>query len=567
MTKTKRILSLLLMICILASLPGVAFQVMATDITTALTIEALADGSAAVVTAAENAISAGTKDANGVYYAFKFPSKFSFSAGMLGAEEYTLMAADALYEINNGSAKTTSIDYVDISFSTDEISCGSGTTLTKGQYLDLAERASKYGNTLYSLPTSFNRPSDGTNTYDGRISIYSLVVIFAKALDAYKTNGSLPDSVTFLPTHVSGITLEEPETESTSASTEPTTASTSATTAPTTASTSSSSTTPTQNTLDVIALEGKQIEEWIKANGEIPNYSTLATGDQFSPAQMLYMFCKAVVDINNGKTNVIYSCGTMDEAPGSNGDQASGSIKKDEYLDMASRTSTFMDSNGHAPNYCTSATLGTIQYEELLYFYAKILSYYYTNKTLPDSMKTYGWGLDENSSSSSGGDATFGVDYSSYASYLKATTNCQSTNSTIISVAKTGMNYSSGGYKNPSSTYQAMYNLFEYLNNKMTYDYYYDSQKGAVKAWSSKYANCCDSAHLMNACARSLGVPGRYVHAYCSFSSGLTTGHVWSEVLCGSSWKTADLVSDYNYLGYKTNTTLSTYGRYATLPF
>ena len=186
---------------------------------------------------------------------------------------------------------------------------------------------------------------------------------------------------------------------------------------------------------------------------------------------------------------------------------------------------------------------------------------------MPDSIKTYGWGLDENSGSSSGGDATFGVNYSSYSSYLKATTNCQSTNSTIISVAKTGMNYSSGGYKNPSSTYQAMYNLFEYLNAKMTYDYYYDSLKGAVKAWTSKYANCCDSAHLMNACARSLGVPGRYVHAYCTFSSGLQTGHVWSEVLCGTSWKTADLVSDYNYLGYKTNTTVTLYNRYATLPF
>ena len=178
--------------------------------------------------------------------------------------------------------------------------------------------------------------------------------------------------------------------------------------------------------------------------------------------------------------------------------------------------------------------------------------------------------MDESSGTSSGSGATFGVDYSSYASYLKATTNCQSTNSTIISVAKTGMKYTGGNYgsySNPSSTYQAMVNLFEYLNDKLTYDYYYDSQKGALKAWTSKYANCCDSAHLMNACARSLGVPGRYVHAYCRFSSGLTTGHVWSEVLCGTSWKTADLVSDYNYLGYKTNTTLSTYGRYATLPF
>lgn len=577
MTKTKRILSLLLLVSVLASLPAFAFQTIAADITNSLTIEALADGSSAVVSAAEKAIGAGTKDSNGVYYAFKFPSKFSLPAGMLGAEEYTLMAATALYELNDGSAKSTSIDYIDISFSTDEINCGSGTTLTKGQYLDLAERASKYGNTLFSLPTSFNRPSDGTSTYDGRISIYSLVVIFARALDGYKTTGTLPDAVTFLPTHVSGITLEEPATESTSASTsattKPTTAPTSATTAPTSATTkptTASTATPTKNTLDVIALEGKQVEDWIKTNYDIPNYCTLATGEQLSPAQMLYIFCKAILDINNGKTNVIYSCGTMDAAPGPNGDQTSGTIKKAEYIDMATRLSNFMDSNGHAPNYCTSATLGTMQYEECLHFFAKIMSYYYTNKKLPDSMKSNPWGLFDDGSggtTSSGGDATFGVNYSAYSSYLISSTWCQSKNATIISVAKTGMKYASGGYANPTSTYQAMYNLFEYLNSKMIYDYYYDTQKGALKSWTSKYANCCDHAHLMNACARSLGVPGRYVHGYCRFSSGLLTGHVWSEVLCGTSWKTADLVSDYNYLGYKTSTTLELYNRYATLPF
>jgi transglutaminase-like putative cysteine protease len=125
------------------------------------------------------------------------------------------------------------------------------------------------------------------------------------------------------------------------------------------------------------------------------------------------------------------------------------------------------------------------------------------------------------------------------------------------------MNYGS----TPTSTYGAMYNLMNYLNDNIGYGYYYDTYYGAVGTWNNREGNCCDSAHLMIACARSLGVPGRYVHAYASFSSGLVTGHVWAEVLCGNEWWTADLVSDYNYLGYKTNSTLEVYGRYRELPF
>ena len=96
--------------------------------------------------------------------------------------------------------------------------------------------------------------------------------------------------------------------------------------------------------------------------------------------------------------------------------------------------------------------------------------------------------------------------------------------------------------------------------------------------WNAKQGNCCDMAHLMNACARSLGVPARYRHGNCTFSSGKTTGHVWAEVYCGSSgiaagdsdgWLTADLVSYYNYLGYKTSTTnyYSSGDKKITLPF
>lgn len=158
-------------------------------------------------------------------------------------------------------------------------------------------------------------------------------------------------------------------------------------------------------------------------------------------------------------------------------------------------------------------------------------------------------------------------DTSAYKSYLVATKNCQSTNATIKSVAATGVKY--GGA--PKTMYQAAKQLMKYLNNKTKYysPMYSNTRYGAVGTWNRRAGNCCDLAHLANACARSQGIPGRYCHGYCKFQSGLRCGHVWAEFWCGKSygWKTVDLVSDYNYLGYKNNTTLSFYNRYASLPF
>ena len=272
-------------------------------------------------------------------------------------------------------------------------------------------------------------------------------------------------------------------------------------------------------------------------------------------------YCKAVLwAVENGITTGVLKVAAMAEAPNPNDSIASGQIQTAEFIDMANRTVSFMETNGHAPNYITTS-LGQMHYYTGVYFFARILNYFGAYGQLPSQAKAEAWAITNGTYVE--GSAAFGNDYSGYANYLVPTANCQSTNATIISVAKTGMNYGSA----PTSTYGAMYNLMNYLNDNIGYGYYYDTYYGAVGTWNNGEGNCCDSAHLMNACARSLGVPGRYVHAYCRFSSGLETGHVWSEVLCGNEWYTADLVSDYNYLGYKTNSTLEVYGRYIELPF
>lgn len=548
-----RLLSALLVVSLLFTAFCPVPLVNAADITES-TISDLAGSASAYATQLKTAITAGKKDSNGVYSGFTFPGKLTSGSTSIETECFTLMAAHALCALADGKAASTVVTGKSITYKTENITGGKGTTLTKGQYLDLAERVNTFAGTMSYLPHSFNRPTDGTNTYDGRVSVYSLALIFAEALAAYSTGNALPDSVTFVPTHVTAdSTIVDPTTASTTETTAATT---------TTATTTTVAQEPDGINLTVIALEGYQVKKFVEDNLATPNYSTLSTDDVVYPAQLMYMMCEAIIDISNGKLTNAYDIPTMSEASNPSGSVTTGKIAKSEYITLAKNVITFMDSNAVAPNYCT-CSLGTIDFDAALYFYASILSHYYQNKTLPDSVSVSDFDVtisNLSGTTSSTGDATFGADYSSLSAYTVPTSNCQSKNATIIAVAKTGMKYSSGshgGYSNPTNTYQAMFNLMEYLNVKTSYSYYSNTSRGALGTWNDKVGNCCDMAHLMNACARSLGVPARYRHGYCTFSSGLKTGHVWSEVYCGSSygWKTADLVSAYNYLGYKTSTT------------
>ena len=123
-------------------------------------------------------------------------------------------------------------------------------------------------------------------------------------------------------------------------------------------------------------------------------------------------------------------------------------------------------------------------------------------------------------------------------------------------------------YTNPSSTYEAMWNLTEFTTYMLDYDYYANSRRGALGVWRDKMGNCCDMAHFTNAMARSLGVPGRYEHWLCRFSSS-SEGHVWSALYIPDApnpnqnnengWLYSDPVNNNCKLGYQSFTLVSEY--------
>ncbi|GAB4312521.1 MAG: hypothetical protein Kow0019_11490 [Methanobacteriaceae archaeon] len=145
-----------------------------------------------------------------------------------------------------------------------------------------------------------------------------------------------------------------------------------------------------------------------------------------------------------------------------------------------------------------------------------------------------------------------------YRIYLSKTRNCQVNDYRII--AQTLI-------LSELTPYETADNLFTYVRDICLYTFYYNTRYGAIKTLKIKKANCIDQAHLLIAMARSVGIPARYRHAHCKFST-MTVGHVWVQLYVNGRWYTADPTSYRNTLGKQNNCKILYWkGRYLALPF
>ena len=145
---------------------------------------------------------------------------------------------------------------------------------------------------------------------------------------------------------------------------------------------------------------------------------------------------------------------------------------------------------------------------------------------------------------------------------MAATANCQVNNDKIKNlVAKLTKGLTSEKAKAKA--------IFNYVRDTVSYSFYYDTRYGAVGTLNAGTGNCVDHAHLVVAMSRAAGLPARYVHGTCTFSSA-TYGHVWAQVLVGDTWTVADATSTRNSFGNVVNwnpDTYSLHGYYTSLPF
>ena len=170
-----RAVSLILAVCMIISMFSMLTVSAAAPVS--LDIARIAEVADSASKAIEEGIAKGQQDVDGVYYGVSYPATFKFTECDMSAEAYILMAANALAALAQGQGTETVIAYKDVQAlapTTAGISAsvknGTADSLNKAQYLELADRVARYGTTMKQLPGSFNRPTDGVNVYDGRIT-------------------------------------------------------------------------------------------------------------------------------------------------------------------------------------------------------------------------------------------------------------------------------------------------------------------------------------------------------------------------------------------------------------
>ena len=302
-----------------------------------------------------------------------------------------------------------------------------------------------------------------------------------------------------------------------------------------------------------IAAASKNVKSYIEKHKKLP--STVQIGNlKYSTAEYLYLASKAIVNLeSNKKSDISYKSIKNPSKPGAAAYK--GNLK--DYYSVAKSVIKTADSKGRMPN-SVSSEVGNIGYKGLVYAFARVVAYYGDNNVMPNYVTVKSLSGDSGSTSKLNSKNTI----SNLASYLAASKNCQVNNTKIKQlVAKLTKGLTTDKEKATA--------IFNYVRDTVSYSFYYDTKYGAVGTLNAKKGNCVDHSHLLVAMYRTAGLPARYVHGTCTFTSG-TYGHVWTQVLIGDTWTVSDATSARNSFGNVVNWNANTYslkGYYSGISF
>ena len=291
-----------------------------------------------------------------------------------------------------------------------------------------------------------------------------------------------------------------------------------------------------------IVKASKNVKKYISKNKKLP--SSVKIGDvTFPTAEYLYLASKAIVNLKADNKKAISVKNV--ENPTKPKAAANLGILKD-YKSVAKSIVKTAESNGVMPN-SVSSKIGTIGYKGVVYSFADILTSYGNKNKLPSYVQV---------KSFSGSSSTSKLNplntIGDLAAYLAASTNCEVNNALIKELV-------SKLTKNCKTDKEKANAIYTYVRDTISYSFYYDTKYGAVGTLKAKTGNCVDHTHLLVAMFRTSGLAARYVHGTCTFSSGSTYGHVWSQVLLGNTWTVADATSSRNSLGKVANWNTNSY--------
>ncbi|MBC7100122.1 MAG: succinylglutamate desuccinylase/aspartoacylase family protein [Methanobacteriales archaeon] len=129
-----------------------------------------------------------------------------------------------------------------------------------------------------------------------------------------------------------------------------------------------------------VVTSANTIKNYYESYKRLPSNVTI-NNNYYNMGQVLYLSCKATLNINSGSTSMI-SVGNLKSATASYENYKRGIIYKSEYLKVARNIRGFIEVYNRAPNYA-STSRGKIPFHKLVYMYTRILCFYSVNGRLP----------------------------------------------------------------------------------------------------------------------------------------------------------------------------------------
>ncbi len=454
----------------------------------------------------------------------RLPQYVTINGSQIAIYDFMYLMSQASIQLNTGNQ--SQINPKDIGSAPNSSGTIRTGDLVRADYLDLAQRLVSYMDNHGRIPNFATVPQ-------GTISSEGLVSVFARILNFHNQNNRLPNFISL----TNSVNQIQPATTGSQPAPNP---------EPDEPDEPEPGNPGVKFTLSQIQDAANRVLSFTQSNKRLPNFVTI-NNQQVAMSDFLHLLSKEIVQSNTGdSTNIPHK--EVNPANGPIGDKLSGSLTKTEYVEIAQRVLSFIEDNGLAPNFASSSR-GRIRYESLIYMFAKIARHQHQNSgVLPNSVS-----LDDDFLKNVVVDTT----------YLSATRNCQVNHSSIVNLANSLIS-------GKNSTWSQAEAIFNWVRYQVGYSFYYNTRHGAVGTLSTRSGNCVDQAHVLIALSRAAGIPARYVHGNCTFSSGARYGHVWGELLIDGRWVIADPSSVRNSLGVINSwnrNTATIHNRYAELPF
>ena len=138
-------------------------------------------------------------------------------------------------------------------------------------------------------------------------------------------------------------------------------------------------------------IAAQWVKEYVETNQKLPEQVTINDKNINLPS-FLKLLTTVIQKINNNDHTPTHLTNTYQNPTAPQDTIKTGQLTKTSYLEIAGLIQRYMDRNLQAPNYSTKTGLGTYWgYHNLIYTYSKILDFYKTKGTLPNSFAIVPW--------------------------------------------------------------------------------------------------------------------------------------------------------------------------------